>query len=181
MAVLLSSAALAGAGTPGLAQAHGDRDGKRGGHHGQGFRGKHHRHHGDRGLARTAAKLGVTKDQLKTALKTVAAQQQAAAKPAAFKQLLANELGVTVDQLKAAMKQARSSAHSREQFKQAFASALGKDTATVETAFKNARDKQKAEFKARRDAFIAALAAQLGVPVEKVDAVFNSRCGFKHH
>src|SRR5262245_5581185 len=104
MAVLLSSAALAGAGSPGLAQAHGDRDGKRGGHHGQHFKGKHHR--GDRGLRRTAAELGVSKDQLRAALKAVAAQQRAAAKPPSYKALVAQQLGVTVDQLKAAFEQA---------------------------------------------------------------------------
>ena len=73
MAVLLSSAALAGSG-PSLAQAHdGGRGDKHGGHHGHHWRGHH-----DRGLARTAAKLGVTKDQLKTAMKAVREQQQAA-------------------------------------------------------------------------------------------------------
>ena len=140
MAVLLSSAAFAGAGTPGLAQAHGgDRDGKRGGHHGHNWKGKHHR--GDRGLARTAAELGVTKEQLKTALKAVAAQQQAARRsPPSYKELVAQQLGVTTDQLKAAFQQARQSAQSHEEFKQAFAAALGKDAATVEAAFKTARD-----------------------------------------
>jgi hypothetical protein len=180
MAVLLSSAAFAGAGTPGLAQAHGgDRDGKRGNHHGHHWKGKHHR--GDRGLARTAAELGVTKEQLKTALRAVAAQQQAAAKPPSFKDVLAQQLGVTTDQLKAAFQQARATAQSKDQFKAAFAAALNKDVATVDAAFKSARDAQKAAWKAKRDAFVQALAAQLGVPVEKVDAAFDRGCGFKRH
>jgi hypothetical protein len=177
MAVLLSSAAFAGAGTPGLAQAHGgDRDGKRGGHHGHNWKGKHHR--GDRGLARTAAELGVSKDQLKAALKAVRQQQAATPKPS-YKALVAQELGVTKDQLKAARKQARQTAGSREEFKQAFASALGKDVATVEAAYKAAREKLKAAWEARRDAFVQALAAQLGVSAEKVDEAFDHRCGFK--
>ena len=174
--MLLSSAALAGSG-PSLAQAHdGGRGDKHGGHHGHHWRGHH-----DRGLARTAAKLGVTKDQLKTAMKAVREQQQAASRPAAYKDLVAQQLGVTTDQLKTAYKTARENAQSKEQFEQAFAAALGKDTATVEAAFKAAGDQLKTELSNRRDAFITALAAQLNLPVEKVDEAFTKSCGFKSH
>jgi len=102
LAVLLSSAALAGAGAPAAAEAHhggGDHHGA--GHHG--FRRGH-----DRGLARTAAQLGVTQDQLKAALKTVADQQKAAAAPPSLESLVASQLGVTEDQLKTAFERTRS-------------------------------------------------------------------------
>jgi len=183
MAMLLSSAAIAGA--PGVAQAHG------GGGHGHGERASHKHgggHHGfrgerrfDRGLARTAEALGVTKDQLKAALKAVKEQQDAAAKPPSLKDLVAQQLGVTSDQLKAAFEQARQQSDSKDEFEQAFAAALGKDVATVEAAYKAAGDQLKAELKARRDAFIQALATQLNLPVEKVDAAFTKSCDFKRH
>ncbi len=81
VAVLLSSAALF-SGAPATALAHNGHHGGRGEHHG--FR----HHHGD-GLARTAQELGVTKEQLKSALKAVKDQQRAAARPPSFKDLLA--------------------------------------------------------------------------------------------
>jgi hypothetical protein len=176
-AVLLSGAALLGGGVPSAAQAHGDHGDKRGGQH---F--KHHgkRHHG--GLARTARELGVTKDQLRTALKAVAEQQKAAAKPASFKELLAKQFGKTTDQVKAAAEQARASgADTKDAFVAAFATALGVDPATVPTAFEAARTEQKAQRKAARDAFVTALAAQLNVPQEKVAAAFDGNCRPKHH
>src|SRR3954468_7515895 len=172
-AVLLSSAALF-AGAPAVADAH---------HHGHGGWGHHglRHHHGD-GLARTAQELGVTKEQLRTALKAVAEQQRAASRPPSFKDLLASQLGVTTDKLKAAFEQARASgADTKDEFLAAFASALGTDTAHVTAAMDAARTEQKAQFKAARDAFINALAAQLNVPVEKVDAAFDHNCGFRHH
>src|SRR4051812_31148252 len=108
-AVLLSSAALC-AGAPGTALAHHGHDGRRGEHHG--FR----HHHGD-GLARTAHALGVTKAQLRSALKAVAEQQRAAAKPPSFKALLASKLGVSTDKLEAAFAQARASgADTKDEF-----------------------------------------------------------------
>src|SRR3954454_13120273 len=96
-AVLLSSATLF-AGAPATALAHHGHDGRRGEHHG-------FRHHGD-GLARTAHALGVTEEQLRTALKAVAEQQRAAARPPSYTELLASKLGVTTDKLKAAFDQA---------------------------------------------------------------------------
>src|SRR4051795_12546322 len=123
-AVLLSSATLF-AGAPATALAHHGHHGGRGEHHG--FR----HHHGD-GLARTADELGVTKEQLKTALKAVAAQQQAAVKPPSYTELLASKLDVTTAQLKSAFEQAKASgAQSKDAFLAAFASALGTDTAHV--------------------------------------------------
>src|SRR4051812_29584992 len=100
-AVLLSSAALF-AGAPATALAHHGHDGRRGEHHG--FR----HHHGD-GLARTAHELGVTREQLRTALHNVVEQQKAASRPPSFRDLLASKLGVTTDKLKAAFEQARAS------------------------------------------------------------------------
>lgn len=172
-AMLLSSAALITAGAPAGAVANNGHGDKRGGHHG------HARGH-DRGLARTARELGVTKQQLRTALKAVAAQQKAAAKPPSFKTLFAQELGVTTDQLKAASKQARATTHSKDEYVQALASALGVDAAKVTTAFTAARDAKKAQWKAKRDAFVAALAQELNVPQDKVEAAFDRKCGFKH-
>ena len=162
-AVLLSSAALLGAGAPSGAVGH-DND-------------RHHaRHHHRDGLRSLARELGVTKQQLRTALKAVKEQQRSAAKPASFKTLLAQELGVTREQVKAAFHQARASgADSRDEFKAAFATALGVDAARLDAAFKSAREAQKAAWKARRDAFVAALAAQLGVPTEKVEAAFSRK------
>ena len=174
VAVLLSSAALF-SGAPATALAHNGHHGGRGEHHG--FR----HHHGD-GLARTAQELGVTKEQLKSALKAVKDQQQAAARPPSFKDLLATKLSVTDDQLKAAYQQARSSgAQSKDAFLAAFASALGTDSAHVTAAMDSARADAKAQWEAKRQAFINALAAQLNVDPAKVDAAFDKGCGFKHH
>jgi hypothetical protein len=101
MAVVLSSAALLGAGAPAGALAHG------GGHHDGSHDAKSRGH--DPGLGRVAASLGVTKAQLKAALKTVGEQQKAAAKPAsskaaheAFVAALAQQLGVPADKVAAA-------------------------------------------------------------------------------
>jgi hypothetical protein len=178
-AVLLYGAALLGAGVPSAAQANGDHGDKRGGQNA-----KHHgkRHHGhNRGLARTASELGVTKEQLRTALKAVAEQQKAAAKPPSFKELLATQFGKTPDQVKAAFQQARAGdADTKDAFVAAFATALGVDPATVPTAFDAARTEQKAQRKAKRDAFVAALATQLNVAPEKVAAAFDSNCRPKH-
>ena len=170
-AVLLSSAALFTS-APATALAHH-------GHHG-GW--GHHHHHGDRGLARTAQELGVTKAQLRDALKAVAAQQRAAARPPSFKELLASKLDVTTDQLKSAYEQARASgADTKEEFLAAFASALNTDSAHVTAAMEAARADQKAAWKAKREAFVNALAAELNVDPAKVDAAFSRSCGFKHH
>src|SRR4051812_9606247 len=167
-AVLLSSAALF-AGAPATALAH---HGDRGAHHGFRY------HHGD-GLARTAHELGVTKEQLRSALKAVAEQQRAAAKPPSFTELFASKLGVSTDKLKAAYEQARASgADTRDEFLAAFASALSTDTAHVTAAMDAARSERKAQWKAAREAFVNALAAQLNVPAEKVEAAFDHRCGF---
>jgi hypothetical protein len=175
-AVLLSSAALF-TGAPATALAHHGHDGRHGAHHGM----RHHHHHGG-GLARTAHELGVTKQQLRTALKAVAEQQRAASRPPSFMDLFASQLGTTTDKVKAAFKQARESgAHSKDEFLAAFASALGTDSTHVMDAMKAARSEQKAQWKAAREAFINALADQLNLPADTVAAAFNHRCGFKHH
>lgn len=172
-AVLLSSAALLGAGAPAGALAHGHgRDGQHAKWHGK-------RGH-DRGLGRIADELGVTKAQLKTALKTVAEQQKAAAKPASFKELLAKQLGVTTDQLKAAATAAKG-ADSKAAWLAAFANALGVDTAKVTAAFDAARAEQKTQYRAARDAWVSALAQQLGVSTDKVAAAFERKHGARHH
>jgi len=174
-AILLSGAALLGGGVASAAEATGDHGGQHAKWHGK----RHHGHHN--GLGRTARELGVTKGQLRTALKAVAAQQQSAAKPATFKELLAKQLGVTADQVKAASKQAKASgAKTRDAYFAAFATALGVDPAKVQPAFKAARTERKAQKKAKRDAFVAALAQQLNVPQEKVAAAFDSKCRPKH-
>jgi hypothetical protein len=167
-AVLLSGAALI-AGAPAGAQAHGDRDGKRG---------EHRSHHHHRGVAR---ELGVTKEQLRTALKAVAEQQQSAPKPASLKELLAQQLQVTPDQVRAAFRQAKENADTKEEFVQAFAAALQIDPARVQPAFEAAFKERKAQWKARRDAFFAALAQQLNRSPEQVEEAFDDRCGRKHH
>lgn len=178
-AVLLSGAALLGGGIPSAAQANGDHGDKRGGQHAKSHGKRHHGH--NRGLARTASELGVTKEQLRTALKTVAEQQKSAAKPASFKDLLAKQFGVTADQVKTAFDQAKAGdADTKDEFVAAFASALGVDPATVPAAFDAARTEQKAQRKAARDAFVAALATQLNVPQEKVAAAFDHNCRPKH-
>jgi 2-hydroxychromene-2-carboxylate isomerase len=174
MAVVLSSAALIGAGAPAGALAHGGHD--RGGHHRAGWHGK--RGH-DRGLGRLAHELGVTKAQLKAALKTVAEQQKTAARPPSFKDLLAKQLGLTTDQVKAAAETAKSSgADTKDEWLAAFANALGVDVPTLTAAFDAARTEQKAQIEAACDAFVNALAQQLGVPAEKV-AARKQRA--KHH
>src|SRR3954468_15981971 len=172
-AVLLSSAALF-TGAPATALAH------HGHHGGWGHHGHHHR--GDRGLARTAQELGVTKEQLRDALKAVAEQQKAAARPPSYKELLASKLDVSTDQLKSAFEQARASgADTKDEFLAAFASALNTDSAHVTAAMEAARTEQKAQWKAAREAFITTLADELNVPVEKVEAAFDHGCGFRHH
>ena len=177
MAVLFSGAALLGAGAPAGALAHGDGGHKRGGHHG--WHGK--RGH-DRGLARIARELGVTKAQLKSALKTVAEQQKGAAEPASFKALLAKNLGVTTDQVKTAAQAAKAAdADTKDEWIAAFANALGADAAKVTSALDATRTERKAQFKAAHDAFITALAQQLGVPAKKVAAAFERKHRSKHH
>lgn len=177
-AVLLSSAALLGSGVP--AQAHGGDRGDRGGHH----QGKRHGK-GDRGFARVARELGVSKEQLKSAVKAAAEQQKAAGELPSYKTVVASKLGATEEQLKAAFEQAKATADSREEFKAAFASALGKDVATVEAAFKDARTELKQQRHARYDAFIASVAQQLGKAPAEVKAAFEHKRwghkGFRHH
>ena len=93
MAVLLSAGALVGGGTASTAQAHH--------HHGRGHHHHHHwghKHH-DR-LARIASELGVTKDQLKTALRAVKAQDPQSKD--AFVAALAQQLDVPEDKVSAA-------------------------------------------------------------------------------
>jgi predicted DsbA family dithiol-disulfide isomerase len=172
MAVLLSGAALASAGAPAGALAHNGRGDNHGGQHAFG--------HHDRGLARAASELGVTKAQLSAALQTVAAQEKSAAKPASFKTLVAQQLQVTPDQLNAAFTQARTAAQSKDGFVQAVATALQVDPAHVTSALTAARTQQQAERKAARDAFDAALAQQLNVPADKVAAAFGGNCGARH-
>lgn len=174
MAVLLSSAALVGAGAPAGALAHGDGH-KHGGH--AGWHGK--RGH-DRGLGRIARELGVTKAQLRSALKAAYEQQKAAAKPPSFKDLLAQHLGVTAAQVKSAAEAAKG-ADSEEAWLAAFANALGKDATTVTTAFDAARADRKAQLEAAREAFINTVAQQLGVPAAKVAAAFEHKHGKRHH
>jgi predicted nucleic acid-binding protein len=93
MAVLLSGAALVGGGTASTAQAH---------HH-QG-RGHHHHHHWGHKhhnrLAAAANELGVTKDQLKAAIKAVKAQDPQSKD--AFHAALAQQLNVSQDKVAAA-------------------------------------------------------------------------------
>jgi hypothetical protein len=173
MAAVLSSAALLGAGAPAGAVAHGDHGHR---HGGAGWHGK--RGH-DRGLGRIARELGVTKDQLKSALKAAAEQQKSAAKPASFKELLATRLGVTADQVESAADAAQG-ADSKEAWLAAFANALGVDTATVTAAFDAARADRKAQFQAAHDAFINAVAQQLGLPAEKVAAALERKHGKRH-
>ncbi|MDA0185357.1 hypothetical protein OJ997_33940 [Solirubrobacter phytolaccae] len=170
-AVLLSSAALLGSGVP--AQAHGGDRGDRGQHAGK----RHGK--GDRGFARAARELGVSKEQLKTAVKAASEQQKAAGELPSYKAVVASKLGVTEDQLKTAFEQAKQSADSRDAFKAAFASALGKDVATVETAFKDAKTELKQQWQARYDAWVASVAQQLGKSPEEVKAAFESKRG--HH
>ncbi len=174
IAAVLSSAALLGAGAPAGALAHGGDHGRHGDRHG--WHGK--RGH-DRGLGRIARELGVTKDQLRSALKAASEQQKAAAKPPSFKELLAQHLGVTTDQVKAAAEAAKG-ADSKDAWLAAFANALGKDTATVTAAFDAARTDLKAQFKAAHDAFINAVAQQLGLPADKVAAAFERKHGKRH-
>jgi hypothetical protein len=174
-AILLSSAALIGAGVPAGAQAHNDH--KRGSHQ----HAKHvkHGHHNDRGLARTARALGVSKQELRSALKAVAAERRAAAKPPSFKALFAQQLGVTVEQVKAAQREARKAG--RHGYFDAFAAALGTDKAGLKAAFDAARDAQKAQWRAKRDKFVTALAQKLGVSEDRVREAFDRHCGFRHH
>jgi hypothetical protein len=174
IAAVLSSAALLGAGAPAGALAHGGDHGRHGGHHG--WHGK--RGH-DRGLGRVARELGVTKTQLRSALKAAFEQQRSAARPPSFKDLLAQRLGVSTDQLKAAAKAAKG-AESKDAWLAAFAGALGKDPAAVTAAFDAARADLKAQRKAAHDAFINAVAQQLGVPAEKVAAAFERKHGKRH-
>jgi hypothetical protein len=177
MAAVLSSAALLGAGAPAGALAHGD-DGHKHGGVGAGWHGKRGY---DRGLGRIARELGVTKDQLRSALKAAAEQQQSAAKPASFKDLLATHLGVTADQVEAAADAAKASgADSKDELVAAFADALGVDAATVTAAFDAARADRQAQCKAAHDAFINAVAQQLGLPAEKVAAAFERKHGQRH-
>jgi hypothetical protein len=91
MAVLLSAGALVGGGTASTAQAH---------HHGRGHHHHHwgHKHHNR--LARIASELGVTKDQLKTALQAVKAQDPQTKD--AFVSALAQQLNVPEDKVAAA-------------------------------------------------------------------------------
>ena len=89
MAVLLSAGALVGGGTASTAQAHH--------HHG------HHHHWGHKHhnrLARIASELGVTKDQLKTAIQAVKAQDPQSKD--AFIAALAQQLNVPQDKVEAA-------------------------------------------------------------------------------
>ena len=89
MAVLLSAGALVGGGTASTAQAHH--------HHG------HHHHWGHKHhnrLARIASELGVTKDQLKTAIQAVKAQDPQSKD--AFIAALAQQLNVPQDEVEAA-------------------------------------------------------------------------------
>jgi|tagenome__1003787_1003787.scaffolds.fasta_scaffold20946079_2 hypothetical protein len=92
MAVLLSGAALVGGGTASTAQAHH--------HHGRGHHHHHwgHKHHNR--LARIASELDVTKDQLKTALQAVKAQDPQSKD--AFVAALAQQLNVPEDKVAAA-------------------------------------------------------------------------------
>jgi hypothetical protein len=89
MAVLLSAGALVGGGTASTAQAHH--------HHG------HHHHWGHKHhnrLARIANELDVTKDQLKTAIQAVKAQDPQSKD--AFMAALAQQLNVPQDKVEAA-------------------------------------------------------------------------------
>jgi|SRR5215207_3990053 len=179
-AVLLSSAALIGGGSAGVAQAHHGHGDKRGEHHGK-------RHHGHfKRLGRLAAELGVTKDQLKAALAAVSDQKPdfKANREQFFADFAAN-LGVTPEQLKAAIQQVRdekSFKHhgDRDDFTEALASALGVEPAKVTEAWNAAKEAAKARLAAQRDAWIGALAAQLGLPKEKVAAALQE-CGGAGH
>jgi Spy/CpxP family protein refolding chaperone len=93
MAVLLSAGALAGGGTASTAQAH---------HNGRGHHHHHwgHKHHNR--LAKIANELGVTKDQLKTALQAVKAQDPQPQSKDAFVAALAQQLNVPEDKVAAA-------------------------------------------------------------------------------
>ena len=92
MAVLLSAGALVGGGTASTAQAH---------HHSRGHHHHHHwghKHHNR--LARIANELDVTKDQLKTAIQAVKAQDPQSKD--AFMAALAQQLNVPQDKVEAA-------------------------------------------------------------------------------
>lgn len=128
-----------------------------------------------RGIAVSRAReLGVTKSQLKTAVKAASEQQKAAGERPSYKAVVASKLGVAEDQLKAA----RESTDCREGFKTAVASALGKDVATVEAAFKDARAEVKQQRRARYDAFIDSVAQQLGRSAEEVKAALETKRGW---
>jgi hypothetical protein len=96
LAALVSSAALVGAGSTASAEAH---NGPGHHHHGQAELRHHHGGH-HHGLARAAAALGVTTDQLKTAVKAVAAQDPQSKD--AWEAALAQQLGTTADKVDAA-------------------------------------------------------------------------------
>ena len=170
LAVALSTAALFGGSTAGVAQAHH-------GHHG--FR--HHGHHGMRhhGMHGLADRLGVTQDQLKAAFQTASAQKpDFQANRQQFFADFASGLGVTTDQLKAALQQVREQAHTGDKgdFAEGLASALNIDPAKVQPAWESAKDAFKARAKAQRDAWVAALASALGLPTEQVAAALQT-CG----
>jgi hypothetical protein len=64
----------------------------------------------------------------------------------------------------------------RDQFWADFASGLGVEPAKVTEAWQAAEEKAKATLAAQRDAWVSALAAQLGVDKEKVAAALQE-CG----
>src|SRR5262249_35076158 len=91
LAAVVARAALMGGGITASADGHPR-------HHHHGWAAFHHRHHNR--LAHAASVLGVTPDQLKSALKAVAAQDPQSKD--AWVSALAQQLGTTPDKVKAA-------------------------------------------------------------------------------
>ncbi len=175
LAVVLSSAALLGGGTAGVAQAHHDR-GDRGGHFG-----KRHQKHFNR-MGRLASELGVTREQLKAAFAAVADQRpDFKAVREQFWADFASGLGVSPETLKAAIQKVREEKSFKHDgdgngFTEALATELGVEPAKVTEAWQAAKQKAKETLAAQRDAWVTALAAQLGVDKEKVAAALH-QCG----
>ena len=170
IAVAVLSLALVAGGSAVIAQAH--------------EKGHHHKHrHG--GLSAVAAELDVSKQQLKDAIEAARASLPAVegSKRERFTAAFAEALGKTPEQVEAAVEQARESEDG--DFKEALAAALEVEPEQLKAAFEAAHEQLKAEKEARRDAFFAAVASELGKSEDEVREAFESfRGGHKgrgHH
>lgn len=94
----------------------------------------------------------------------------------------AKDLGVSEDKLRDALEKVRAAQTppSRDDHTAALAKALGISVEQLEAAQKKVREEAEAQWKARREALVAALAKELGVSEDKVRDVLGDGPGFGH-